>query len=163
MLTFDTSKLEASLDKAKVEINRKLGGMVQKFSYAISISAIRNTPIGDSEAYALKYAQRFAKLGLEPIEGFARGSWRVNMNSPDTMLHEIYGADSGGVAEQIISIHLEEYKLGDSIYISNVGPYIEKLENNHSLQTRDMGIANPTFESILGLYQFQLEDYYARS
>lgn len=163
MIKCDTSALEKQLAEFHKEAVRKLEGMVRKFSLAISFTAIGNTPLGDAETYLEYYVLRLADLGLQPIEGFARGSWQVNFNDETASAQELYGQDSGATAESAIKIHLLNYNLGDDVIISNVGPYIGKLENNYSDQTSGMGIMKPTVDSVMRTYQLHLDDYYKKA
>ena len=64
--------------------------MVRGFAYTISQTAIENTPIGDAEQYIKLYELRQGRTGLEPVEGFARGSWQVNTTGQFSM-QAIYG------------------------------------------------------------------------
>lgn len=163
MITCDTSALEKQLQEFHKEAVRKLEGMVQKFIFTLSFTAIDNTPLGDAELYLDAYVERMFSLGLQPIEGFARGSWQVTFDSDYPEVQELYGQSSGKVAESAIKIHLMNYKLGQSVYVSNVGPYIEKLENNWSGQTMGMGITQPTIDSVMRTYQLHLDDYYKKA
>ena len=128
-ISCDTSKLEQSLKDFHKEATRKMEGMVQKFSYTVAFTAIDNTPLGDSIKWEELYSLRYKQTGLEPVEGFARGSWRVSMDGTLEM-QGLYGQDSGEMAESIIKSDLKSYVLGETVMISNFGPYILELENN---------------------------------
>lgn len=162
MLTCDTSKLEKNLSEFHDEAVRKMQGMVEKFSFMVASTAISNTPLGDSIKNATWYEEREKKLGLEPIEGFARGSWRVSMDGTLEM-QSLYGADSDEMAESIIQSDLREYKLGEMVMISNFGPYIINLENDYQRYNKQQPIMQPTVDSVMRTYQLSLSDYYARS
>ncbi len=158
----DTSKLEESLKKAHEEAVRKMQGMVQKFSHIVALTAIDNTPIGDSIKYESLYSYRYEKTGLEPIEGFAKGSWRVSMDGTLEM-QALYGQNSDEQAASLIKQDLMEYKLGETVMISNFGPYILDLENNFQKYNKQQPIIQPTLESIYRTYQLSLDDYYKAS
>lgn len=161
-VTCDTSKLEESLKKFHEEAVRKLGGMVQKFSHIVALTAIDNTPIGDSVKYEALYKLRQENIGLEPIEGFAKGSWRVSMDGTLEM-QTLYGQDSDEMAASIIKQDLNQYKLGETIMISNFGPYIVDLEKNFKDYNKQRPIIAPTMESVYRTYQLSLDDYYKAS
>ena len=161
-ITCDTSKLEQSLKKFHEEAVRKLGGMVQKFSHIVALTAIDNTPIGDSIKWEALYLERQNLIGLEPIEGFAKGSWRVSMDGTLEM-QTLYGQDSDQDAASLIKQDLNQYKLGETIMISNFGPYIVDLEKNFKDYNKQRPIIAPTMESVYRTYQLSLDDYYKAS
>lgn len=162
MIKCDTSKLEAHLKKFHEEAIRKMQGMVRIFSYMVAVTAIENTPLGNSIKYLDYYLSREKQLNLQPIEGFARGSWRVSMDGTLEM-QELYGQDSDEMASSLIKSDLEQYKLGETVIISNLGPYIAKLENYYENYNKQAPIMQPTIDSVMRTYQLNLDDYYKRS
>jgi hypothetical protein len=162
MLSVDTSQLEQSLKAFHEEAVRKLGGMVQKFSYTVAYTAIDNTPLGDSNKYEDFYLDREKRLGLEPMEGFAKGSWRVSTDGTLEM-QELYGPSSDEMAASIIKGDLESYKLGETVMISNFGPYIRNLEQDFQKYNKQQPIMQPTIDSVMRTYQLHLDDYYKAS
>jgi hypothetical protein len=166
-ITCNTAALEESLKAFHKEAVAGMERMVRKLSYTISFTAIDNTPIGDSALHRSWYDRRtndpsFQSFGLNPIEGFARGSWRASTDGTYEM-QSIYGKESGQQAEYKIRMDLADYKLGETVMISNFGPYIKSLENNYSSQTRGQGIVSPTVDSVMRTYQYSLDDYYKQS
>jgi hypothetical protein len=158
----DTSKLEENLKKFHEEAVRKMQGMVQKFSHIVAWTAIDNTPIGDSLKWEDLYQKRYDEIGLEPIEGFAKGSWRVSMDGTLEM-QTLYGQDSDEMAASLIKQDLSQYKLGETVMISNFGPYIVELEKNFTRYNKQQPIMQPTLESVYRTYQLSLDDYYKAS
>lgn len=152
MISVDVSKVLEELKAYQQDTVRRLENMVRGFSYIISKTAIANTPLGDAEEYFKLYELRQKRTGLEPTEGFARGSWQVN-TSGQFSVQAVY---SGGEALSLISTDLNSYKLGDTLYIGNRGFYIKMLENNYSDQTQGMGIMQPTLDSIMQTYKVDL-------
>lgn len=152
MISVDVSKVLEELKAYQQDTVRRLEKMVTGFAYIISKTAIANTPLGDAEEYFKLYELRQKRIGLEPTEGFARGSWQVN-TSGQFSVQQVY---SGGEALNLISTDLNSYKLGDTLYIGNRGFYIRMLENNYSDQTQGMGIMQPTLESIMQTYKVDL-------
>lgn len=161
-ISCDTSKLEQSLKKFHEEAVRKLEGMVQKFSYIVAWTAIDNTPLGDSIKWEKLYLRREKAIGLEPVEGFAKGSWRVSMDGTLEM-QTLYGENSDEMAASIIKGDLESYKLGETVMISNFGPYIMELEKNFDKYGKKHPIVQPTMDSVYRTYQLSLDDYYKAS
>lgn len=161
-ITCDTSQLEQSLKKFHEEAVRKMEGMVRKFSYIVAWTAIDNTPLGDSVKWEALYLLRQKNIGLEPIEGFAKGSWRVSTDGTLEM-QTLYGQDSDEMAASLIQSDLMTYKLGETVMISNFGPYILELENNFTRYNKQQPIVQPTMESVYRTYQLSLDDYYKAS
>jgi hypothetical protein len=161
-VTCDTSKLEQSLKKFHEEAVRKMEGMVRKFSHIVAWTAIDNTPIGDSIEWEALYKLRYESIGLEPIEGFAKGSWRVSTDGTLEM-QTLYGQDSDEMAASLIQSDLMAYKLGETVMISSFGPYIVDLENNFMKYNKQQPIMQPTLASIYRTYQLSLDDYYKAS
>ena len=155
MISVDVSKVLEELKAYQQDTVRRLEKMVTGFAYIISKTAIANTPLGDAEEYFKLYELRQNRTGLEPTEGFARGSWQVNTSGQFSM-QAIYGVTSGSEALSLIKTDLGSYKLGDTLYIGNRGFYIRMLENNYSDQTQGMGIMQPTLDSIMQTYKVDL-------
>ena len=152
MISADVSKVLEELKAYQQDTVRRLEKMVTGFAYIISKTAIANTPLGDAEEYFKLYELRQKRTGLEPTEGFARGSWQVNTSGQFSM-QAVY---SGSEALSLISTDLNSYRLGDTLYIGNRGFYIKMLENDYSDQTQGMGIMQPTLESIMQTYKVDL-------
>ena len=155
MISADVSKVLEELKAYHADTIRRMENMVRGFAYIISKTAIENTPLGNSEEYFKLYELRQGRTGLEPTEGFARGSWQVNTTGQFSM-QAIYGVDSGGQALALVKADLGSYKLGDTVFVGNKGFYIRLLENNYSSQTNELGIMQPTLDSIMRTYQVDL-------
>lgn len=154
--------VSTSMKHLEDEINRKLVGMVQEFAIAATTEAIDNTPLGNAQLYEKQYLARQRRIGLRPEEGFARGSWRVSVDGT-LDIQELYGKGSGDTAVGIAKQDIQEYKLGDTIMISNFGYYIKNLEVNYERYNKNTPILQPTIETIMSQYQLNLGDYYDRS
>lgn len=152
MVSADVAKVLEELKAYQQDTVRRLEKMVTGFAYIISKTAIANTPLGDAEEYFKLYELRQKRIGLEPTEGFARGSWQVN-TSGEFSVQLVY---SGSEALSLIKTDLGSYRLGDTLYIGNRGFYIRELENNYSDQTQGMGIMRPTLDSIMQTYKVDL-------
>lgn len=155
MISADVSKVIEELKAYHQDTIRRMENMVRGFSYIISKTAIENTPLGNADEYFKLYEMRQNRLGLEPTEGFARGSWQVNTSGQFSM-QAIYGVNSGSEALSLVKADLASYRLGDSVYIGNKGFYIKLLENNYSPQTNNLGIMQPTLDSIMQTYKVDL-------
>ena len=160
MLSVDASGLADSLKKAEQEIQRKLVGMVNKFARDFVEGAVSNTPIGDSQKFASYYQ---ARTTLPQVEGLSRGNWQIK-HTPDFQTLLIAGQSSGEVSADQSELYMQaNYKLGDTFYVGNATPYIQALENNHSVQTNGQGIYEPTIDLVTRVYQQRLDDYYKQS
>ena len=159
MISVDVSKVLEELRVYHQDTVRRLEKMVTGFAYIISKTAIENTPLGDAEEYFKLYELRQNRTGLEPTEGFARGSWQVNTTGQFSM-QAIYGVDSGGQALALVKADLGSYKLGDTVFVGNKGFYIRLLENNYSSQTNNLGIMQPTLDGIMQTYKVDLPRLY---
>ncbi len=152
MISADVSKTLESLKKAHAEIVRRLENMVRGFAYEFAMTAISNTPLGDDIKYEALYN---ARTYLQPIAGFAQGSWQVSY-SGSLQEQDIY---SGSEALAAVKSKLQSYKLGQSFTIGNTGPYITMLENGYSNQAPD-GITRPTVDQVMNAYKINLVRYY---
>ena len=158
MITVDITKVLQELQQYKEEVDRKLKYMVVQFSYLISSEAIRNTPLGNAAPKEQGgnlpwYLRREDITGLQPVEGFAQGSWQVN-TSGQFNVQEIY---SGGEALSLIRGSISNYQLGQTVYIGNTAYYFQELDDNYSEQTQGLGIVKPTIDAITSTYQVDLK------
>ena len=157
MVSADVAKVLEELKAYHADTVRRMENMVRGFSYIISKTAIENTPIGDAEEYFDLYQRRLTDgSGLKPEAGWARGSWQVN-ETGQFSIQQVYSA---GEALNLIKADLGSYKLGDTLYIGNTGYYIRLLENNSSKQTNNLGIMQPTLDSIMQTYKVDLPRLY---
>jgi hypothetical protein len=159
MLSIDVSKLILELKEYKVDVQRRLENMVSGFSYELALTAIDNTPLGDSEAYIKLYKRREKAYGLLPEEGLARGGWQVSLDG-SLDFQQIYGSGSGDTAGAAVKIHMMNYKLGEEVIIGNKGPYIKYLENGSSTTQAPDGIMQPTINDIMSAHKISLNRYY---
>jgi len=167
MIKVDVKGLKKDLERFRENNLEKMQGMVRTFSYKIAETAILNTPFGDATLYASMYEKRetdpnWQSYGLYPFDGFARGSWRVSTYG-GAEIQEIYGRNSGEHALKRTLGPLKEYNLGDTVIISNLGPYIKNLERNSSQQTMQQGIMAPTIDSVMQIAAMSLRSFYDNS
>lgn len=156
MLKVDASKAVDSLDLFEKELTKRLEQMVEGFAYEVGSSAVDKTPIGDVVLNKEAYLRRQKLTGLEPIEGFAQGSWRY-AESTVPIQQEYYDGDW---AKGDIETESRNYKLGNKFYIINSGPYIKLLEVFKSSDQAPDGILQPTMKQIQSVYKTDLQRYY---
>ena len=155
MLTANVDQILKELQSYNEEVKRKLSFMAKGFAYQIAATAIENTPLGDANAYFSSYLSRQERLGLDPVEGFARGSWQTDTTG-QFAIQEYYTVRSGEIALDVVKAKLDSlYTLGAPLYIGNKGFYIDALEGGSSQQA-PMGISAPTMDSILSTYKVDL-------
>ena len=156
MITVDFEKTLRDLENYHKEVKRKLEFMVVGFSYLVAETAISKTPLGDARVYASWYLDRKIETGLRDEEGFAQGSWQVSTTG-EFKRQEHYGSSAGDQALGLIKPAMNNYQLGQPVYIGNNAYYIGNLENNYSPQTFGLGIVAPTTAQIMATYQVELK------
>jgi hypothetical protein len=78
-------------------------------------------------------------------------------------MQSLYGAAAGETAGDLAVMELGSYKLGETVMISNRGPYIKNINDpsdRASIQTNGQGVIPPTIDAIMNIYQYRLDDYY---
>lgn len=159
----NTEDVLADILKYRKEVERKLKAAMTTYVYQAVLIATQKTPLGDAERWMELYQYRNTKYGLKEEEGFARGSWQVN-ESGQFSQKEIYGLSSGEIAAQDAEEYmLNNYKIGDTVYIGNTGPYIMQLENNYSYQTSGEGIVKPTLDEVMAMYNTNFKYIFDRA
>lgn len=155
----NSSKLLQSFREFQKVLERKLNHVVREFSYIITEEAIAKTPLGNAEEFMDRYIARQQAIGINPQEGYARGSWQVQPSQSFT-LQTIYGANSGVQALSVVKSQLSGITFKDDIYIGNRGYYIGLLQDNYSSQTEHLGIMKPTLEAVMQVYKISIKSIY---
>ena len=154
MITADVSKLIEQLNQYHLDAVKRMENMVRGFTYEFAMIAIDNTPLGDDEKYAALYKRR---TNLQPIAGFAQGSWQVPVDMKGSLdQQDLY---SGSAALSAIKTHMLNYTLGETFVLGNTGPYITQLNEGYSDQAPE-GITKPTIDQMLAAYKVNLLRYY---
>ncbi len=166
----NTNALLKQLQEFHVEAIKKMETMVETFSYNVAVQAIDNTPYGNHIAYAKFYNNWERLKWFQPIAGSAKGGWGIYIDKYDKVLVPLR-ADSADATntKAFAKQDIQSYKLGDTVHIVNSVPYVAtqgftqpnfgSLDGGYSPQA-PRGIMAPTVESILGIYQLQLNEYY---
>lgn len=181
MLNVNVDDTLADLLRYKEEVERKLKGMVEKFSYNIATFAINTTPYGsttytdstgNTQINDFYYLENRADAGLFPAPGHAKGGWIVALNHAPTDIGQRTEEPSASDVKARASATLGQFKLGDTIYIVNNVPYVSQtgmfedefgaLNAGYSKQA-PRGISEPTFEEIMNVYNLDLVRYYELS
>lgn len=159
MITSNSTAFAKSFEAVQKQIEQKLKNVVRGFAYRVTYEAIQHTPLGNLLAYEQLYIDRQIAIGLNPKEGFARGSWQANQSGQFT-IQSIYGVESGSKAYSVVKTSLGNITLGETIYIGNRGPYIKLLEDNYSPQTDNLGIMKPTQAAVMASYAIDIKKLY---
>lgn len=166
MIKVDARATIRSLQEAKRIIQRKLEGMVVKFSYDFVLqSALKNNPVGNEEDMFNFYLKRESLLGLEPKGGLSKGNWQVDVGSVSSITFDEFAFDKEGekAAAEGWQILNTQYKLGKPIYIGNSTPYMLSADQmGKSIQER-YGIRQVTLQDILQVTALDLKAYYDAS
>jgi hypothetical protein len=161
-VTCNADELTKQLEELTTDVEQRLARMVRKFSVGVAEAAIGYTPLGDADQYPALYAMREQVWGLNPEEGYARGSWQIALDGT-LEKQALYGASSGNTALGAVNTHLMNYKLGEDIIVGNPAHYIgnlEGLDGVPSSKKAPQGIMKPTTEKVMAFYQLKLDDYY---
>jgi hypothetical protein len=152
-ISADFDSLHEQLQEIKSKIEKKMTGMVQNFTYNLTVEAIDITPFNrdfDHTRWMYFNPTRLA-WGLGVTPGHAKGGWVLSINDKSNNRW-------GRVAEDENAFNVKnaaddssmEYKLGDSVYIVNNVPYVSKawpLPNYNSLES---GYSNQAPNGIWG-------------
>lgn len=156
LITANVDELLKSLELYHADTVRRLENMVSGFSYEVSLTAVKNTPLGDVETYLDLYVRRNkAHPEFDISAGLAQGNWQVSLDGT-IEFQNIY---SGKTALGAVKTHLMNYKLGETVLIGNNLLYIGRLEGGSSNQAPD-GIMQPTVDNIMSTYKINLVRYF---
>lgn len=155
----------------KLEVERKLKGMVSMFAYAATRAIQEKIPIGDQasidageiaasgpqKAYYDLYSKRNDNFGIDTEVGFHRGALAYSESgsfqfSPN--INEEYTA-----AEEVQNSLDAQYAIGDRFFIGAEGPAYDALEAGSSAQAPD-GISKPADQAIADIYRLDMKTYY---
>jgi len=142
-------EVDKSLEKAIAEIERKLTNMVRSYAQTMIYRFTENNPVGDPVKYASWYRTRYLTEGLLPEEGFSRGSWQASSSGAFTRV-ERYGQNTGAQAVGAVPVSMQSYRLGQTFYIGNEGPYIQIINARYSIVPASM-------KDIMNAYQVDLK------
>jgi hypothetical protein len=151
MITMNSDELYQQLKKFSESFRTKLEKGTEVFAYKTADILIQSTPYGDSKTFEGLYKKREKQYGFKPIEGLSKGSWLMSFNDPVFINEIAYDNSSGGKSQARNHAIAQEYQLGETIYITNAVPYIEKLEKGSSKQAPE-GIMELSLGKLQRLY-----------
>jgi hypothetical protein len=122
----DTVKFKRDFEVFKNQLQELLQQIAIKFTREFLIEVVSKTKLGDAQAYMELYKQREKEYGYRPIEGLAKGSWITELNNKSDVVEGLYDSTGQGKAvTTTFDTEMRNYKLGDTIYITNKLHYIE--------------------------------------
>ena len=152
VLQSNLDQIAKEIEAYKIEVKRKLENVVKHFVVdAIVASAIQINPLGDARKFANFYKRRQLATGLLPIEGFSKGSWQVSFSQSSEPQYN-YAPDSGGKATELAKSKIENYELGQTVFVLNIGPYINVLQSGYNFLGRVPSMAETALKSNLQYY-----------
>ena len=151
MITIHSDELHRQLLEFSKKFRTTLEKGVERFVYKTADILIQSTPYGDDVLYSDLYEQRQRKYGFKPIAGLAKGSWLMSFDEVVNIPEVAYDNRSGGKSQARIHAISQEYQLGETVYITNSVPYIEKIEQGSSKQAPD-GIMDLSLTKLQRLY-----------
>lgn len=150
----------SSLMRHSQEMRRDEFQLMLRFLF---LSAFRRlvlkTPVGNPDLWAVNDPKHAAgiKVSAPPgyVGGRARGNWQYSKGSiPITQLEEAVDEAGDATLTKALADFTEDmsrFRLGDTIFISNTVPYIERLEDGHSRQAPH-GMLALTVEELRGMF-----------
>lgn len=163
MLKADSTAMQASLEKAKQEIKKKLEYMIASFARDVTAAASESTPVGDSEAIVNKpsyrnfYLQRFKDYQIEADIGFHAGAWVYSEDQNYEFDRTIYTNEQA--EGTTFATAKANYRLGEDFYIQATGPGYSALNSGYSPKAPE-GIIKPTVQLIESTYRINLKAAY---
>ena len=158
----DVSKIIQELTAYKAQVEESLKRMVVTFAYNVTLSASEHTPIGDEErieadeGYRKFYFDRMETYGIPMRPGFHKGAWTYAEGSDEVDIDSVIYPDA---ASNVKSYTQRRYKVGDTFYITGVGPGYTYLNSGENWQA-PQGIIKPTEDDIVNIYSLNLLNYY---
>lgn len=152
-ITSNAAAVADQVENIKKQIEYKLKAMVVSFANQVVSQAITYTPIGDETQYPALYQRRLEQYNLQPIRGFAKGSWRFS-KTDSKAVQEFYTTAAGDYAKAEFATEMHSgYALGDSFYILNTGPYIRYVQG----YVVAGGVVAATLKDIRSIYQYSFK------
>lgn len=156
----NSNELLKQLRDLKVEIERKMVGMVSGFAYNVALSAVDNTPFGEEGRYDRLYELRRERYGIEATPGFHMGAWRYSESGSLAFDTNIYSPEQA--TYEAMQDTKANYKVGNTFYIGAIGPAYKFLENGSSPKAPE-GIMKPAVDQLMSIYASDLQQYYRNS
>ena len=159
MVTVDTVDLEKSIDTYVDLLTKALKNSVTQVMYGTASAIVENTPVGDNEKYFERYQQRQLDEGWEPTPGMLMANWYFELNATDGLFDSSARDESGDHVTNSIRDVMMQYKIGDSILVTNETPYAPNIEGGQSKEKQPQGMLRPIEAALLDIYKIQFKDF----
>ena len=151
MIKIHADELHTQLKAFSEKFRSTLEKGVERFAYKTADIFIQSTPYGNVDKYFDLYVKRQDKYGFDIRPGLSKGSWLLSTGQPVFIEEVAYDNRSGGKSQARAYSSSQEYMLGETIYLTNSVPYIEKLEKGSSQQAPE-GIMELSLSKLQRLY-----------
>ena len=127
MATSNLKEFNAGLDQfAKKDVEGFASMAVRRVAFAVDRAIVMGTPVGNPSLWKRKAPKGY-------VGGRARANWIPTLGTPYT--GTVDRIDKQGAATIALLVPVTaDFKLGDTIWISNNLPYIIPLNESHSTQ-----------------------------
>lgn len=163
------------LEEVKKELTRKLTATVKIYAYQYALESVLATPLGDIEKYYNFYKTRpidtLSRFNLSKAPGNARGGWQLTFNELPANKYPGF-ADDGSFMRTQFKKSADDYKLGETIYVTNYIPYVanddfyvpgwKSLQSGERSDQARGGIVDPV-RDIMNIFKQDLQKIYDRS
>ena len=157
MLEIDTKGCLASLEKYKLELEKKFLTMVHRTVEVWASGIVDITPVGDSITYFALYKRR--PEGWAKEEGLLMGNWKLrNFDVPVGLMNwdsSRTGVDPTGrnLASQAENFKTS-FKLGDTITVYNATPYANEVGVRGQGGKETVDVAGSALAALMNTYKY---------
>ena len=157
MLEIDTKGCLASLEKYKLDLEKRLKTLVHRTVSYWASGVVEITPVGDSLTYRALYQRR--PEGWATEEGLLMGNWRLrNSDVPVGLMNwdsSRTGVDTSGrnLTAQAESFK-DAYKLGDTITLYNATPYANEVTVRGSRGSETVPVKADALAALMNTYKY---------
>lgn len=125
--TSNLREFNAGLDDfANNEVPEFVSMAVRRVAFAIDRALVMSTPVGNPDLW-----KRPAPKGY--VGGRARANWIPTLNTP-SMVPSERKDKQGSASIALLAPVTQQYRIGDTLWLSNSLPYIVRLNEGHSTQ-----------------------------
>lgn len=129
--------------QARLKLEQMVGEVVRRWGSDV----IDVTPLGDSEAYAAFYKRR--PSGWSQEEGLLRGGWNIS-DSIGGLTWNPEGNDPyGSEMQDKVENFYNSYKLGKTVVLYNITPYIEDVAQRGTNGSQVVNIFSPALNALV--------------
>lgn len=160
MLTIDAKSFEKDMMLFLEELTSRIEKGVEQFITDITYILIDDTPYGDVDKFLNLYEIRQEKYGFDIAPGLAKGSWLVTTGSLYMLGAISYDKPNGYYSKIRTKQTVQEYTIGETVYITNSVPYILELNEGSSKQL-PQGFKS-SLEKIETIYSINLGKYFKK-